>query len=133
MAEPPTVQSWNLYLRFGIELMALGGIWAGASVAATSRLRWLLVVTGLLVAVILWGVFNVPDDPTRSGKAPISVTGWVRLFIELVVLGAGLWGWLSSGRVDIAVVYAMALAVHHAASLPRLRWLVAQPRKPAQS
>ena len=127
------MSSWNLFLRLGIELMALGGILAGASAAATSWLRWLLVVTGPLAAVTLWGVFNVPDDPTRSGEAPIRVTGWVRLFIELAVLGAGLWGWWSSGRVAISLVYALAVGVHHATSLPRLCWLVAQRRKPVPS
>ena len=41
------------------------------------------IQTPIIIAVV-WGTFAVPDDPSRSGAAPIVVAGFVRLAIELV-------------------------------------------------
>lgn len=31
----------------------------------------------------------MPNDPSRSGEAPVEVHGWIRLAVELVILGGG--------------------------------------------
>ena len=36
------------------------------------------------------GVFAVPDDPSRSGSAPIAVPGLARLTLEAAVFGVGI-------------------------------------------
>ncbi|MBN2245139.1 MAG: DUF2568 domain-containing protein, partial [Candidatus Aminicenantes bacterium] len=33
----------------------------------------------------LWGTFRVPGDSSSSGKAPIPIPGFLRLFLELVI------------------------------------------------
>lgn len=121
MGQVPTMQSWNLVLRFVLEVACLLGIavagWGIAGVVG---------VAGAVVAATVWGVFAVPDDPSRSGKAPVRVDGWVRLLIEVAVLLGGVAAWLVVGRSVVAVTIAVLLVVHHVVSLPRLRWLLRQ-------
>jgi hypothetical protein len=124
----PEMQPWNIYLRLGVELLALGGIWAGTFAGSTSWLRWMLAVGGPLAAATIWDIFNVPGDPSRSARPRIPVPGLVRLFIEFAILSLGLWGWVSSGRIDYTIIFSVAVVVHYAASRPRLEWLAAQRR-----
>jgi hypothetical protein len=122
------MQPWNFYLRLGVELLALGGIWAGTFATSTSWFRWLLAVGGPVAAATIWDIFNVPDDPFRSARPRIPVPGYVRLFIEFAVLSMGLWGWWRSERVDYTIIFSLALVVHYAASRSRLQWLATQRR-----
>ena len=84
---PPEVPGWNLALRFALELGALAGIGAGAWALTSGGWRWVAVVIAPLAAATSWGTFNVLDDPSRSGEAPVEVPGWVRLGVELLVFG----------------------------------------------
>ena len=70
----------NLIFRFLLELVALFsfGLWGWQ---ADNPLRWLLVVLLPVGAAVMWGTLNVPNDPSRSGKAPIIVPGWFRLAV----------------------------------------------------
>ena len=69
----------NLALRFFLEIAALSGF--GAMIWHLFSGWWrpflLAVVLGGLMAV--WGVFAVPDDPSRSGNAPVPIPGLLRL------------------------------------------------------
>lgn len=112
---------WNLVVRFILEVACLVGIGvAGWQVAPV------LGIAGSVVAAAMWGVFAVPDDPSRSGKAPVPVHGWLRLLIELAVFLGGAAAWLVAGHAAVALPLVVLLAVHHLAALPRLRWLVMQ-------
>jgi len=114
------VPFWNLTLRFGLEIAALVGL----TVAAAGRLALPLVIATPVVAGAFWGIYNVPGDSSRSGKAALPVPGIVRLLIELIILfgaayalvatGHPLWGWLLAGLV----------VFHLAFSIPRVRWLL---------
>lgn len=116
----------NLALRFLIELASLGGIgWAAWSLTS-SPWRWLFVVAAPLLAAVIWGVFNVPDDPSRSGSAPVPVRGMVRLILEFVVLGAGIAGLAIVGRPELAGVLALLLVVHYVWGYERIVWLLGQ-------
>ncbi|WP_280456932.1 DUF2568 domain-containing protein, partial [Nocardia carnea] len=48
---------------------------AGGAPPPPPPARWLLVVLLPVVAAAAWGVFAVPDDPSRSGAAPVAVPG----------------------------------------------------------
>lgn len=85
------------------------------------------LVTGVVAAVvlaILWGVFTVPDDPSRGGASTIPVPGWARLALEFVVFSIAVWAvavWLGA----VAGGSMAALIVAHYASWPaRIRWLL---------
>lgn len=114
---------WNLALRFLLELAALVGIAMLAWSSGDGVAGVVAVVIAPLLAATAWGVFNVPGDPSRSGRAPVTVDGRVRLVLELVILGLGVVGIWPANAVAGAV-YIGLLVGHYAASVPRLRWLL---------
>ena len=79
-----------------------------------------------LVGAALWGTLAVPGDPSRSGEAPRPVSGRVRLVVEAVVLGAGVYGFVAVGRGEIAFALLLLLVMHYALSADRVRWLLEQ-------
>ncbi|MEE9582032.1 MAG: YrdB family protein, partial [Acidimicrobiia bacterium] len=116
--------SWNLALRFGLEVAAFVGLGAAAWDQTTGATRWIAVIAVSVGAMAVWGIFNVLNDPSRSGKAPVEVPGWVRLAIELLILGAGTFAigavWSSGFGIAVAVL----ITLHYAASWGRVRWLL---------
>ncbi len=74
----------------------------------------------------LWGTFAVPNDPSRSGRAPVPVPGIVRLVLELVILFGGAAGFYVAGQSTAGVIIAVLIAISYAFSLDRLGWLVRQ-------
>ncbi|RUU00255.1 DUF2568 domain-containing protein [Mesorhizobium sp. USDA-HM6] len=117
---------WNLTLRFLLELSALLGLgMAGWSLPAEFW-RWILAVALPLVAAVLWGTFAVLNDPSRSGRAPVPVSGSVRLVLELVILFGGAAGFYLAGRAATGIVMALLIVLSYAFSLDRLGWLLRQ-------
>ncbi|MEP1207387.1 MAG: DUF2568 domain-containing protein [Rhizobiaceae bacterium] len=116
----------NLALRFLLELAALSGLAVGASGLADGLSRYSLAVLAVGVAATLWGVFAVPGDPSRSGRAPVPVPGAVRLVLELVVLLGGAGGWHLGGFTLVAGVLAALVIAHYLMSRERILWLLRQ-------
>jgi hypothetical protein len=121
---PPTMAGWNLALRFGLEVAAFAGIGMAAWNYSSGPVKWAAVVLAPLAVAIVWGVFNVLNDPSRSGAAPIEVSGWTRLTIELIVLGGGATAVALAGRRDVGIMLAVLIVAHYAASWSRVEWLV---------
>ena len=121
---PPGMAGWSLALRFGLELGALAGLAAGAWHLTSGGIRWIAVIVVPVAAAVVWGVFNVLDDPSRSGAAPVDVAGWIRLSIELLVLGGGAAGFLIAGQRNIAIVFAVLVVFHYATAWSRIQWLL---------
>lgn len=118
------MSTWNLNLRFlleGVTLIALG--FAGWALGAGAS-EWLLAFALPLAAATIWGSFNVPGDPSRSGKAPVAVPGWLRLIIEVSILAAGLWACLWLWGPTAGALFGLGLVVHYAFSGDRIRWLL---------
>ncbi len=82
-----------------------------------------VVVVPVAVAVI-WAVFNVLDDPSRSGAAPVEVHGWVRLALELAILGGGAAAVAFAVRPELGIVLGLAVLGHYLFSWDRVEWLV---------
>jgi hypothetical protein len=82
----------NLILRFLLELAALVGFATLAWLSVSGWWRFVVALLVVLIAMALWGVFAVPDDPSRSGNAPVPVPGAVRLVLELTILLGGAYG-----------------------------------------
>ncbi|MCL4162753.1 UNVERIFIED_CONTAM: hypothetical protein GTU68_027663 [Idotea baltica] len=120
------MSGWNLALRFGLELAALTALGAASWATTSGAIRVIAVVLVPVAAAVVWGVFNVIGDPSRSGKAPVVVAGWVRLLVELSILGAGVIGFAVTGWRIASLVFLALVVVHYAASQPRLRWLLTQ-------
>jgi hypothetical protein len=114
----------NLALRFILELAALFalGYWGWTQYAGIWRFVWSIGLVGL--AAIVWGTFAVPDDPSRSGNAPVPVPGFLRLIIEMVIFAAGVWAFYAAGLPLIALVFGILTLIHYAISYDRLIWLL---------
>jgi hypothetical protein len=121
---PPEMAGWNLTLRFGLELAALAGLATAAWTLTSGTVRGIAVIAVPVAAAVVWGVFNVLDDPSRSGAAPIEVPGWTRLAIELLILGGGVIALAVAGRPKIAVGFAVLIALQYAGSWSRIEWLI---------
>jgi hypothetical protein len=81
-----------------------------------------LTVLVPFAAMVVWGVFRVPDDP---GPAPVAVPGLVRLAIEDVVFMGGAAGlWAAHGPAP-ALVFAAVVLVHYVTTPRRIRHLLA--------
>lgn len=122
------MQAWNLALRFVLELGALAGLAVGGwSLGGLQGV--VATVLAPLVALAFWGAFNVPGDPSRSGRAPVPVPGPLRLVIELGILAGGYLGWAFAGMPAISLILAALAVGHYVAGWRRLAWLVRQPRR----
>lgn len=116
----------NLAARFILEmagLVALG--WWGWN-QAEGILGFVLALGVPILAVVLWGTFAVPDDPSRSGKAPVPVPGIVRLLLELAFFGSATWSLFAMGLTTLGWIYGIAVFIHYVLSYDRVAWLVRQ-------
>ncbi|HZL05228.1 MAG TPA: DUF2568 domain-containing protein [Coriobacteriia bacterium] len=121
---PPTMAGWNLALRFLLELAALTGLAAAAWKLGSGPGRWIAAVVVPVAAGVVWAVFNVLDDPSRSGAAPVEVDGVVRLAIELAILGGGAAAVAFAARPKLGMMFALAIVGHYLVSWDRIEWLV---------
>ena len=122
--KPPSMAGWNLALRFGLDLTALASLGLASWKLTSGNIRWVAVAAVPIGAAVIWGPFNVLNDPSRSGAAPVEVNGWTRLAIELLILGGGALAVAVAGQRDFGVLFALLIAAHYAASWSRLEWLV---------
>lgn len=115
----------NLTIRFVLEMAALAGIGRWGWTVGSGFAGWTLAVVLVVVAAGIWGTFNVPGDPSRSGNAPVRVPGWLRLLLELAIFGAAALAWLAAGPTIVAIVFGTTAAIHYIVSYDRIRWLLA--------
>ena len=66
----------------------------------------------------------MPDDPSRSGAAPVPVPGNVRLVLEVTILVVGAVALIAAGERVAGITMLALLVVHYAASAGRVGWLV---------
>jgi hypothetical protein len=116
----------NLALRFLLEMAAIitMGIWGyHLSDGALGIIFAILLPLGF---AILWGVFAVPNDPSRSGKTVISTPGIIRLFLELGLFAAATWMMSDLGYSLIWWIFGSVVLIHYAISYERVSWLLKQ-------
>ena len=114
----------NLALRFLLELAALGGFAALAWHLSAGYWRFFtaLAVVGALGTI--WATFAVPDDPSRSGKAPVPIPGALRLVLELAILFGGAWAFHAAGFSWTGLVLGLLVIVHYLLWTNRTMWLL---------
>ena len=130
MHSTPRIAPAQLALRFLLELAALValGVWARHA-AGPGIMGWLAMVALPAAGATLWGTFAVPGDPSRSGRAVVTVPGWCRLSIELSVFVGGAAVLAAMRDWAFFAIDVVSLTVHHAGTTPRLFWLLRQPRR----
>jgi len=114
----------NLAFRFLLELAALisYGYWGWQ--IGDGWIRYMLALLVPLVGALAWGTLAVPDDPSRSGKAPVPVPGWLRMVLELGIFGLASWGLFESGANTTALIFILLVILHYGLSVDRIRWLI---------
>jgi len=116
----------NLAVRFILEmtgLVALG--WWGWN-QGEGVLRFMLALGIPFLAAVIWGTFAVPDDPSRSGEARVSIPGIVRLVLELAFFVAATLSLFAVGVTTLGWIYGIAVLIHYVVSYDRVMWLVRQ-------
>lgn len=116
----------NLGLRFVLEVAALLALGYWGSQQSTGIISIVLALGIPIIAAAAWGTFAVPDDPSRSGKAPVAVSGVVRLVLEAVLFIAATVMLLDLGNTLPAVILITVVIIHYAVSYDRIAWLLQQ-------
>lgn len=116
----------NLAVRLVLEIAALFSMALWGWSQADGWVRFVLAAVIPMGAAILWGTFAVPDDPSRSGKAPIAVPGIARLAIEAVVFLGGVLAVLDLGYATAGWALGIVAVIHYAISYDRIAWLIRQ-------
>jgi len=116
----------NLAVRFLLEIAALVVIGYWGWTQHEGFLQYLLAIGGPILAAVLWSTFAVPDDPSRSGKAPVPVPGIVRLALELAMFGFAVWALHDAGNSLLALILVVIVVIHYALSYDRIAWLLRQ-------
>jgi len=116
----------NLLIRFILELLCLfsSGFWAWVNY--DNALRYVLSFGIPVLLAFLWGTFAVKNDPSRSGKAPVPVAGWLRLLMEFAFFSFGIWASYKSGYVLASILFAVIILLHYLVSYDRIIWLLKQ-------
>lgn len=114
----------NLILRFLLEIMALisVGIWGWKQ--SDNWLRFILAIGIPVVLAIIWGTFAVPNDPSRSGSAPIVTNGLIRLLIELSFFSFAIWALVDMGWEKTSIIIGIVVLAHYIISYDRVLWLL---------
>ena len=114
----------NLLFRFLLELTVLGvlAIWSWNSFEGWRGTVLAFVIP--FVMAVIWGSFAVPDDPSRSGKAPVSTPGGVRLLLELLFFSFAVWCLFELGLSWLGKIFGLLILIHYVISWDRILWML---------
>jgi hypothetical protein len=116
----------NLLIRFLLELIALlsVGLWGWKSFEGV--FQYILGLGLPILMTIVWGTFAVPNDPSRSGKAPIPVSGLIRLIIEFIFFALAVWTLYQLDYTRLSYALCAIVLLHYLVSYDRIKWLLSQ-------
>ncbi len=116
----------NLIIRFLLEISALlsVGLWGWKQ--SEGWHRFLLAIGTPIMLAVVWGVFAVPNDPSRSGTAPIPTPGIIRLAIELAFFAFATWSLNDMGFHKASLALGIIVVLHYMVSYDRIIWLLSK-------
>ena len=114
----------NLAVRFALEVGAIltFGVWGLRF--SELWIRYMLVILVPLIFALLWGIFAVPNDPSRSGKTVVPTPGPIRLILELVLFGSATWMLLNLEYIKLGWIFGAMVFLHYVISYDRIGWLL---------
>jgi hypothetical protein len=114
----------NLAARFLLEIFSLAviGIWGWKQ--GDNWERYILAIGLPVIAAAIWGTFAVAKDPSRSGNAPVPISGIVRLGIEFSFFGFAIWALYNMKSYQLGLVLGALVLVHYVISYDRILWLL---------
>lgn len=114
----------NLVLRFALEMAAITsvGIWGWKQ--SDNWLQFVFAVGLPILLAAVWGTFAVPEDPSRSGSAPVVIPGFLRLIIELLIFVVATFALRDIELTNLSWMFAVVTVIHYAISYDRIQWLI---------
>ena len=116
----------NLAFRFLLEVASLIAVSMWGWKQHDGWLRIVLVIVLPVAFAIIWGTFAVPNDPSRSGNAPVPVSGLVRIVLEFLFFGCAVWMLYNMRTAQLSLILVISVLVHYIISYDRLTWLIKQ-------
>ncbi len=116
----------NLAIRLILELSALvsSGIWGWRQ--GEGWLRFVFAIGIPIILAAIWGTFAVPNDPSRSGTAPIVTSGIIRLLLELGIFAFATLSLHNMGFIKLSLALGIATVLHYIMSYDRILWLISR-------
>ncbi len=116
----------NLIFRFLLELTALiaMGMWGWKLSDNWTRIIFSIAIP--IFAMVIWGTFAVPNDPSKSGGAIIQVPGFIRLLIEFTFFYIASWMLKDIGLSKLSLWLAFFTLFHYVISYDRIIWLLSK-------
>ncbi|MEZ4995328.1 MAG: YrdB family protein [Saprospiraceae bacterium] len=114
----------NLALRFLLELSALAAVGVWGWKQSDGWFRYVLAIGIPLILAGIWGTFAVPDDPSRSGAAPVATPGLIRLALELGIFAFGTWALYNIDFHKASLTFGIIVLLHYVLSYDRIMWLM---------
>ena len=116
----------NLAIRFALEVTAIVFFSVWGLKLLDSWVSIILAILLPLIFALLWGVFAVPNDPSRSGKTVVVTPGPIRLVLELVLFGAAAWMLFDLDFQKPGWIFSALVLIHYVSSYDRIAWLLKQ-------
>ncbi|MFX1559786.1 MAG: YrdB family protein [Promethearchaeota archaeon] len=111
-------------LRFILELWTLVAYGYWGVNQEFGLFNYVLMVLLPVIVAVLWGTFAVPNDPSRSGGAPIPVPGYVRLLLEVLILGFAGLAMYVEGLLYLSFIFLSLVIIHYILARERIGWLL---------
>ena len=114
----------NLLFRFLLELTVLGvvAVWSWRTFEGWQGTVLAFVIP--FAMAVAWGSLAVPDDPSRSGNAPVPIPGALRLLLELLFFSFAVWCLFDLGYSKAGKIFGLLVLVHYVISGDRIKWLL---------
>lgn len=116
----------NLLLRFALEIAALISIGVFAWTHFNGYFKYVLTLVLPIAVMMIWSVFAVPNDPSRSGQTVIAVNGVTRLVIELLIFAMAVAALYFSHVKAVGIMFLCLILLHYIISADRIKWLLNQ-------
>ncbi|HOZ86453.1 MAG TPA: YrdB family protein [Bacteroidia bacterium] len=107
-----------------LELSALLIIGAWGWRQAEGAVRFFPALGLPLLVAAIWGIFNVPNDPSRSGAAPVITPGLIRLGIELSIFTLATLALYVIRAEKYYLIFGGIVLLHYLVSYDRIIWLL---------
>ncbi len=114
----------NLAVRFILEVLALISFGTYGWNQTEGWMRFVAAIGLPLLFAAAWAIFAVPDDPSRSGAAPVVTPGLLRLVLELAFFAFATWCLRENGHLKSGLVFGIVVLIHYVVSYDRIVWLL---------
>lgn len=116
----------NLTIRFLLEIAVLATVATWGFTNFEGFYSYFIGIGAPISMSAMWGIFAVPNDPSRSGKTVVKTKGTVRLFLESIFFITGSYALYSIGYTSLFYSFSIIAILHYTFSLDRINWLLKQ-------